>query len=129
MEQKICLDTTFLISFLRGNPESSHFINSTEQTARLATTSINLFELYQGAYKSKYAENELQLINDLKQKLLVLPFSEKNAQFAGMIAATLKGNPIEIRDLFIAAIAMTKNYAIKTNNKKHFERIPGLIVL
>ena len=33
---------------------------------------------------------------------------------------------IDIRDLLIASIAITNNFQLKTNNKKHFERIEGL---
>ena len=52
MEDKICLDTDFLVNFLRNKKEEADFIKENEISKNLATTYINLFELYYGAYKS-----------------------------------------------------------------------------
>jgi predicted nucleic acid-binding protein len=38
-------------------------------------------------------------------------------------------NPIDIADLFIAAIAIQNNLPIATLNKRHFERIQGLLLV
>jgi tRNA(fMet)-specific endonuclease VapC len=36
------------------------------------------------------------------------------------------GEPIELQDVLIAGIVMSRNEELVTNNIKHFKRIPGL---
>ena len=57
MEDKICLDTDVLVNFLRGKENEKEYIKRRESSVVLATTFLNLFELYWGAYKSKRAQN------------------------------------------------------------------------
>lgn len=38
------------------------------------------------------------------------------------------GTPLADADLFIAAIAITKAAPIVTGNRRHFGRIPGLVI-
>jgi predicted nucleic acid-binding protein len=40
-----------------------------------------------------------------------------------------KGNMIDPRDLFSGCIALENGYAVLTRNRKHFERIPDLLVI
>ena len=59
MENKICIDTDILVDFLRNEEKAVEFIKEHEERNELATTHINLFELYYGAYKSnKKTENK-----------------------------------------------------------------------
>ena len=39
------------------------------------------------------------------------------------------GSGVEIRDLFVGATALQQGYAVATENKEHFQRIPDLTVL
>jgi len=39
-----------------------------------------------------------------------------------------KGSPIADFDLLIASVAVAHGQSILTRNKKHFEKVPGLIV-
>lgn len=130
MEDKICLDTDFLVDFLRNKKEEVDFVLENESKAIFATTYINLFELYYGAYKYNIKENILKL-EDLFFKLNILNLSKDAVKKAGEILVKLEkdGNRLDFRDLLIGCTAMTEGFIIKTNNKKHFQRIPGLIVI
>jgi len=127
VETKICLDTDFLIDFLKGKPSEVEFVRAAESTSTLAMTMINAFELFYGAYL-KGNEREIASIDGLVEKMVVLPVSVESAKMAGKFKAGLqsKGMPLEFRDVLIASIALQEGYAIKTGNRKHFERIPGL---
>lgn len=129
VEDKICLDTDFLVNFLRNKPEEADYIAQHEQRMLLATTQINLFELYYGAYKSKRIENVLQL-EELQHRLKILNLSKAAVKKAGELLAILEqqGRPIEFRDLLIGCIAQVEGFCLKTNNRKHFERIPELLL-
>lgn len=131
MEHAICLDSDIIIDFLRGEKEATKFIKQHDDCCTLATTTINIFELYRGAYNSKKTNKNLDQMEELIRNLFVLNFTPQAAQIAAKIDIELsnKGMPIDPRDLFIASTAKTFNFAVKTNNKKHFERIPGLTIL
>ena len=52
-------------------------------------------------------------------------FNLKGARIAGKLKVMLEetGFAIDIRDLLIGAIALSNDLSLKTNNKKHFERM------
>lgn len=131
MEDKICLDTDFLVNFLRNNKEEVEFVKKNEVEKDLATTYINLFELYYGAYKSSETQDNLRAISLLLSRINILNFSNDSVKKAGEISAKLEkgGKPIEFRDIFIGTIALVNDYSIKTRNIKHFNRIEGLNIL
>ena len=131
MEDKICLDTDFLVDFLRNKKEAVEFIKKNEINKDLATTYINIFELYYGAYKSDKKQDNLKAITLLLNRIEILDFSNEAVKKAGEMLAKLEeeGKKIEFRDLFIGVIALVNNYSIKTNNVKHFERIEELNIL
>lgn len=130
LETQICLDTDFLVNFLRNKREEVEFIEENETQTIFSTTSINLFELYYGAYKSGVVENLLKL-EELQQRLRILPTSTEAMRKAGEILAILEkqGQLLDFRDLLIGTIALTEKISLKTLNKKHFTRIPNLNVL
>ena len=130
LETQICLDTDFLVNFLRNKREEVEFIEENETQTIFSTTSINLFELYYGAYKSGVVENLLKL-EELQQRLRILPTSTEAMRKAGEILAILEkqGQLLDFRDLLIGTIALTEKINLKTLNKKHFTRIPNLNVL
>jgi len=128
---EICLDTDFLINFLRNGQKEILFIQENEEKNTLGTTYINLFELYYGAYKSSRKQENLKAITSLIDRLEILNFSNESCQNAGELMAKLEksGRPIDFRDLFIGTICLTNGYSLKTGNIKHFSRINGLRVL
>ncbi len=60
----------------------------------------------------------------------VLPFdltiAHAHADLWAKLAAA--GQIIDTHDMIIAATALTHNYSLLTDNLRHFERVPGLIV-
>ena len=130
VETKICLDTDFIIDFLKNRQEAVNWIKDNEETSDLATTAITVFELYYGEYKNKYKGNPEKL--DLFiESLNILDITKITAKEAGKIAAQLEkeGELLEFRDILIAAATLLNQYALKTNNKKHFERIKRLTLV
>lgn len=129
MEDRICLDTDFLVNFLRNKKEEVDFILEHESKVLFATTYINLFELYYGAYKYSNPQKILK-VEELSHRLPVLNLSQEAVKKAGKIVALLEkeGNTIDFRDALIGCIAQIEGFCLKTNNKKHFNKIPELIV-
>jgi len=70
-------------------------------------------------------------IHTLTDGLYILPFDDEIALKAGRIYHELrkKNQLIEFRDIFIAATCLIHELPLATLNKRHFERIEGLIVI
>lgn len=128
----IVLDTDILIGILRGKESILRYIKSLEEkNVIFSTTSINEFELYYGAYKSKFKSENLRSARVLLQNLEVLPFAYPATEIAGEIFSKLskEGRLIDVRDLFIASIVIAAEATLLTGNIRHFKRINGLKLL
>jgi len=122
--ETLCLDTDVLIDFLRGKNEVVDVIQEIEKEFVLATTTVNLFELYFGAYKTGKEKN-VEAVNELAERIEVLELNKKSAELAGKIMAELekKGLEIGIRDTMIAGTVLESGSILYTRNVKHFRKI------
>ena len=89
---------------------------------------IVLGELYAGAYMLPNPTKILRAIGDLLVDIAVLPFDSACAEEFGKLRGVLKqqGFAVNPIDLQIAAVAVTHNLTLVTNNTRHFQSIPGL---
>ena len=124
MVRQVCLDSDVLIELLRQNEKTKQTVESLN--AEFFTTAINSFELWFGRKKS-------ELVFEFLEILHLLPLDDKSARIAADLRRELerRGEPIDLRDLFIAAICITNSIELFTYNKKHFERLKefGLILV
>ena len=131
VEDGLIVDTDILIDLLREKDYAVSLIKKLEDEVELATSAINAFELYRGAYKSQNQEKNLASVKGLLNSLHMLNTDEDSMEIAGKITARLErdGNMIDIRDLLIASIALVNGFGVLTNNVRHFNRIPHLRVV
>ena len=93
------------------------------------TTSINISEIYFGAYRSKNQKKILAAYEDkVFPNVNIFPFDTESGKIYGRLKALLekKGLPKSEPDLRIAAIAIQHKMVLVTGNKRHFVDIPGL---
>ncbi len=93
------------------------------------TTSINVSEIYFGAYRSKNSKKILKAYEDkVFPNLNILSFDTESGKIYGRLKARLekKGLSKSEPDLRIASIAIQHNMILITGNKRHFMGIPGL---
>jgi predicted nucleic acid-binding protein len=129
---KVCLDTDVIIEILRGKEPVVVRIKELEREGvRFSTTSVNVFELYHGCWRSKRAERNLEAVKKFLERLEILDFTQAAAQEAGKTLAQLevKGLSIDLRDLFVGTIALVNGCALLTENVEHFRRVGGLKIL
>jgi tRNA(fMet)-specific endonuclease VapC len=121
------LDSDHCIALLRGRLMLQKWILPSEE---LAITAISVGELCHGAYKSVRSVQNLARIDLLLATVTILPFEQGAAQRFGYLKATLEqaGQRLADLDLQIASIALEYNTPLVTHNKRHFERIPGLVL-
>lgn len=127
----IVIDSDVLIDFLRGKEYAVSRIKELEKTEEIATTDINAFELYFGAYNSKEKEKNITATKGLLGTLKLLHSQDKAMEIAGQLLAHRKatGKLLDIRDVLIAAMTINEGYTLLSNNKSHFEGINGLVLL
>lgn len=95
----------------------------------LATTAINVLELYRGAFLPASAEENLQEVEAIMQTLIELPITTETYRVFGTLAAELRenGRPTGDFDEVIATITLTDDGEIATRDRR-FARFPGLRV-
>jgi predicted nucleic acid-binding protein len=93
------------------------------------TTSINVAEIYYGAYRSPKKEKILSAFQEaVFPNVTVLPFDGDSAQVYGQLKAKLekKGITKSEPDLRIASIALQHRFTLVSGNVRHFQDIPRL---
>lgn len=124
---KYMLDTNIVIYVIKRKPISA-LETFNRHAGQLSISSITLAELIHGAEKSEQAEKNLRLVEDFTSRLVVLDYDTKAAAHYGNIRAELEksGQTIGVNDLHIAGHARSEGLILVTNNKREFERVPGL---
>ena len=125
-ETKYCLESNFIIDLLNGKDNAVQLYEEIKNTplAITAIASVALFEILRGKEQN---QDKIQKFEELRQKLTVLPFGEREVVEASQIEKTIhqKGQTISPLDLFIGATAKT-NEAILISNDSDYQRIDGL---
>ena len=123
----IMIDTSILIDYYRKTDKSnSVWISLVRKGYLFAISSITKYEIYSGAN-----QQQLQFWNQVLEAIDVLPYDDSAVNAAIDINSKLKKKrkQIDLADLFIAATALSNDLPFATLNKKHFDRIDGLILI
>jgi tRNA(fMet)-specific endonuclease VapC len=123
------LNTDTIVFLLRGNRSVAGRIREAGDD-HIATTAINLAELYFGAFNSVRVEDNLRAVDEFRRATRVFSLDSTAAVLFGKVKASLKRerNLVNDSDLFIAAIALSTHSILVTNNVRHFNRIEGLML-
>ena len=121
------LDTHIVIYVIKRRPLQA-LDTFNQHAGRMAISAITLAELMHGVEKSSNPPANLAVVEDFCSRLDVLPYGAKAAQHYGSIRAALelRGQPIGVNDLHIAAHARSEGLTLVTNNLREFERVPAL---
>jgi tRNA(fMet)-specific endonuclease VapC len=121
------LDTNICIQVIKTYPPEllERFNALAEQ---LCISVITLGELHYGAEKSARRLQNLQAIEHFSARLDVLSFSPKAAAHYGQVRVELEraGTPVGPHDMLIGAHARSEGLIVVTNNRREFDRMPGL---
>ena len=124
------LDTNTCIYFL--NRTSERVIERFRELppSQIRLPSITVAELYYGAEKSKAKSKNQQRVKRFVSALETVPFDEAACAVYAKVRCAVErsGTPLGPMDLLIAAIGLTHNFVLVTNNVKEFNRVWGLKV-
>jgi predicted nucleic acid-binding protein len=133
----IILDTNVLSALMQRRPDTTVIDWLDKQPPEaIWISSITLLEsryglnlVAEGDRRSALiARFDEMLLTDLAYRILV--FDVRAATKAAELAAVRKrlGRPIDMRDTFIAGIAMAHGATLATRNTRHFEDLPSPVV-
>jgi tRNA(fMet)-specific endonuclease VapC len=122
--ENILIDTDIVIDYLRSKKKASTELVHLLHDHTIQISAISEFELFLGARTQQHIK-DLELIFN---QLVLIPFDFG----CGRIAADIWRNResthqnLEIKDIFIASIAIYENLWLRTYNEKHFKGIEKL---
>ena len=123
------LDTDICIYWLNGRQNVKDRLLKVGR-AEISTSVITQAELYYGAYNSSRVTENLGRVDAFVKEVVVLSLREETLKQFGELKAQLrqKGQPLADFDLLIASTALVEHKTLVTNNIRHYERIPDLIL-
>lgn len=126
MEPVGLVDTSVIISFLRGYKPVADRFKALVRTGCAKISAVSVFEVKLGENTANDSR-----ISDLLALIPVLPFDAAAADHAASIERTLRarGQVIGTRDTFIAGIALAHELPIYTQDTEDFSRIEELTVI
>jgi predicted nucleic acid-binding protein len=133
----IILDTNVLSGLMQKTPDVAvvRWLD-TQMPEDIWISTITVFEVRYGVHVLAAGPKRDLLLQrfedlitqDLAQRVVV--FDNRAAQAAAQLAAQRKarGRPVDIRDTFIAGIAMAQGATLATRNTRHFDDLPTPVV-
>ncbi len=97
----------------------------------LALSFVTIGELYFGAFKKNWGTARIEALKDSFRSVAIVPYDLEVCKRYAEIKSQLesKGERIEDNDIWIAACALRHSIPLVSNNRSHFERVPGLVLI
>ena len=121
------LDTDTIIYALKGNRHVTRRFEEKGSEPKVLSV-ITYGELFFGAMKSTAPQANLAKVRRVAELFPVVEVSRAVMETFGSLKADLekRGRVVDDFDLVIASTALVLNYALVTNNERHFRHIPSL---
>lgn len=126
----ICLDSTFIIDFLRGKKEAFSAYEKLKNE-KLFITEISIFEIFDGIFTKK-SKKEFDKFFEFSEHVEIIPAKSMFALDAAKFRHDLRKKGMIIDDMDLLIVGMMFNFGIKkivTKNKKHFSKFDGIEVI
>ena len=126
---KYMIDTNIAIYTLKNRPAKVRAAFK-KHSGEMCLSSVSLGELIYSAEKSAQVESNLAVIEGLAARLKLESFDAQAAMHFGQLRAELSrsGKLIGPYDMMIAGHARALGLILVTNNRREFDRVPGLRV-
>jgi tRNA(fMet)-specific endonuclease VapC len=124
------LDTDTLVYFLKGHETVVRSFRASLSMPK-AISVITYGELIYGCHRSARAAEHLARVRHLAELYPIIDVTRAVMDSFAEIKAVLSadGTSVDDVDLVIGCTALVLNYAVVSNNVRHFEKIPGLRVV
>ena len=133
----LILDSSIIIAAERKRQTVEELPASIGQTfgeIEIAISAATLAELVHGVARANTPEirrDRRAFIDELKKHVPVHPITGSTAEIAGQISGeqATKGITLPADNLLIGVSAIEQGYAVATLNTRHFQKIPGLLIV
>lgn len=130
------LDTTVLLDLIRkpGSGEHRRAVTKLAELRQagqvLATTRVNVAELWVGVERSADRDAELRRVEGVLAGVTVLEADEAAARRFGWVKARLMDAGLVAGDfdMLIAAVALCHGQSVVTRNPRDFRNVPALVL-
>ncbi|MCU9527532.1 type II toxin-antitoxin system tRNA(fMet)-specific endonuclease VapC [Pseudomonas mosselii] len=124
---KFMLDTNICIFTIKNRPQEVREVFKRHH-GQMCISTVTLMELIYGAEKSSNPERNLADVEGFAARLEVLKYDQEAAAHTGQLRAELArvGKQIGPYDQMIAGHARSQGLILVTNNRREFDRVPGL---
>jgi predicted nucleic acid-binding protein len=120
------VDTDVLVDAQRNLAAAVKFLGVQRQAGGVQISIVTAMELVVGCRHNL----DLTMVQKFLQQTLVLPLNEQVSRTAyGLMESFFLSHGLLIPDALIAATALEQKLALYTRNVRHFQMIPGLIVV
>lgn len=123
------IDTDWIIDHLNGIATCTLRLKEL-QPQGLAVSVISIAELWEGVHFSRDPAGSRTHLQGFLQGVITLGVDDETCSRFGRLRGELRrqGRLIGDFDLLIAATALVHGLTLLTNNRRHFERIPELLI-
>lgn len=120
------LDTNIAIAYLNGNQAIAARVNI--HLPEVAISTVVWGELLYGARASARVAENLSRLEEFTHTVMLESFDQSAADAYGQLRLELrrKGRPSGSADIMIAAVALSRQAILVTNNTRHFQHMDGL---
>lgn len=133
----LVLDSSAVIAAERAKVPVVQFLEGVfakHGVVELSLSPVTVAELVHGIYRARTADAAARrraYVEELVALVPVQPATTETGFIAGRIEGSeaAKGNVLPFNDLMIAVAAIEQGYAVLTGNLRHFQKVPGLVVL
>ena len=122
----ILADSDVLIDALRGRERAMARIANELKKTSLGTTTVTVFELLSGANTPANRRKIQKLLAAMRIFAFDQPAAEAAAEACQRLEA--QGTSIGMADYLIAGICLAHSATLLTRNRRHFEKVPGLLI-
>ena len=129
MSIRYLVDTDWAIHHLNGHAAITQRLQDLQHEG-LGLSVAALAEIYEGVYYSRDPDASEQSLTAFLESVSLIDIDAETAKIFGRERGRLRraGLLIGDVDLFIAASALQQGAVLLTNNRRHFERIDGLVI-
>jgi tRNA(fMet)-specific endonuclease VapC len=132
----LILDTSTLVTAERLGHSVSEILEQLQNAwgeNEVGLSAVTIVELTHGVQRAKLeAQRQMRqaFVRELRAAISVYPLTDEIAERAGLISAqeAERGITLPFADLLIGATALHLGFEVVTENVRHFQMIPNLVV-
>jgi tRNA(fMet)-specific endonuclease VapC len=126
----VLLDTDVFSYLMKSKDTRADAYRPHVKGKTVAVSFITVGELHYGAEKKQWSVKNRQNLEERLKAVVIVPYDSELCRTFGRVKASLpKGVTVGTDDVWIASCAIRHGIPLVTNNRKHFERIPGLKII